>query len=88
MSKVLGKGTAVEMYKKLEHTMRVDVDCMSDSNDEHHHQPYDVTDDSGEDETPDPDKIFGQPEYNKGDIVFSTEVDPAMFAKVSEKESL
>ena len=33
MSRILGKGTAVEMYRRLESTMKVDADMLSDDQD-------------------------------------------------------
>ena len=34
MSRILGKGTAIEMYKRLESTMKVDADMMSEENED------------------------------------------------------
>ena len=85
MHKILGKGTAVEMYRKLESTMRVDVDLLSETDEEKEDDHnYSMSDEDGG-ETPDPDKLFGIDEAQ--DIVFTTEVDPAMFKKHSARGS-
>lgn len=79
MSRILGKGSAVEMYKRLESTMKVDADLLSDNEMDRGDDNYDISDASDQQETPDPDKLFGVD--NAADLVFTTEVDPAMYQK-------
>ncbi len=79
MSRILGKGSAVEMYKRLESTMKVDADLLTDNEHEQDDENYDLSEGSDPQDTPDPDKLFGVDEA--ADLVFTTEVDPGLFKK-------
>lgn len=68
------------MYKRLESTMKVDADLLSDNDHDQEDGNYDLSDGSDDPhDTPDPDKLFGVDDA--ADLIFTTEVDPGLFKK-------